>query len=104
MAYYNIEKRPKSDGAPRYHCNMIIKENGVITYRENKILPKHAHAKTWGMQKVMELDLYGIPSSNDVNGLTVRRKYLNDPNAGGQAGRTKRYLLELLNDVLNIVG
>ena len=49
----------------------------------------------------MELDLYGIPSSNAVDGLTVRdllHKYLNDPNAGGKAGRTKRYVLELLMD------
>ncbi|MBB9312254.1 site-specific integrase, partial [Escherichia coli] len=101
MAYYNIEKRLKSDGTPRYRCNVIIKEKGVITYRESKTFPKHAHAKTWGTQKVMELDLYGIPSSNAVDGLTVRdllHKYLNDPNAGGKAGRTKRYVLELLMD------
>ncbi len=101
MAYYNIEKRLKSDGTPRYRCNVIIKEKGVITYRESKTFPKHAHAKTWGAQKVMELDLYGIPSSNAVDGLTVRdllHKYLNDPNAGGKAGRTKRYVLELLMD------
>ena len=32
MAYYNIEKRLKSDGTPRYRCNVIIKEKGVITY------------------------------------------------------------------------
>ncbi|EOW2851405.1 hypothetical protein ACOUY7_002135, partial [Escherichia coli] len=101
MAYYNIEKRLKSDGTPRYRCNVIIKEKGVITYRESKTFPKHAHAKTWGTQKVMELDLYGIPSSNAVDGLTVRdllHKYLNDPNAGSKAGRTKRYVLELLMD------
>ncbi len=29
MAYYNIEKRLKSDGTPRYRCNVIIKEKGV---------------------------------------------------------------------------
>lgn len=81
MAYYNIEKRLKSDGTPRYRCNVIIKEKGVITYRESKTFPKHAHAKTWGTQKVMDLDLYGISSSNAVDGLTVRdllHKYLND--------------------------
>lgn len=89
MAYYNIEKRLKSDGTPRYRCNVIIKEKGVITYRESKTFPKHAHAKTWGTQKVMELDLYGIPSSNAVDGLTVRdllHKYLNDPNAADFVG------------------
>lgn len=51
MAYYNIEKRLKSDGTPRYRCNVIIKEKGVITYRESKtflnmLMPKHgAHRK-----------------------------------------------------------
>ncbi len=29
MAYYNIEKRLKSDGTPRYRCNVIIKEKGL---------------------------------------------------------------------------
>ncbi len=51
MAYYNIEKRLKSDGTPRYRCNVIIKEKGVITYRESKTFPKHAHAKTWAHRK-----------------------------------------------------
>ena len=60
MAYYNIEKRLKSDGTPRYRCNVIIKEKGVITYRESKTFPKHAHAKTWGTQKVMEIILLAV--------------------------------------------
>lgn len=77
MAYYNIEKRLKSDGTPRYRCNVIIKEKGVITYRESKTFPKHAHAKTWGTQKVMELDLYGIPSSMQLTDLQSVTYYTN---------------------------
>lgn len=72
MAYYNIEKRLKSDGTPRYRCTVLIKEKGVITFRESKTFPKQAHAKTWGSQRVMELDLYGLPSSDDATGITVR--------------------------------
>lgn len=101
MAYYNIEKRLKSDGTPRYRCTVLIKEKGVITFRESKTFPKQAHAKTWGSQRVMELDLYGIPSSDDATGITVRdllQKYINDPNAGGKAGRTKSYVLNMLVD------
>ncbi|SQA85906.1 Uncharacterised protein [Citrobacter freundii] len=49
----------------------------------------------------MELDLYGLPSSDDATGITVRdllQKYINDPNAGGKAGRTKSYVLNMLVD------
>ncbi|MFP1592734.1 hypothetical protein ACLB1M_32295 [Escherichia coli] len=76
MAYYNIEKRLKSDGTPRYRCNVIIKEKGVITYRESKTFPKFCHAKTWGTQKVMD-HLYGIPSSNAVDELQSVTYYTN---------------------------
>lgn len=39
MAYYNIEKRLKSDGTPRYRCNVIIKEKGVITIQGKQNIP-----------------------------------------------------------------
>ncbi|MBV8043830.1 site-specific integrase, partial [Pluralibacter sp.] len=101
MAYYNIEKRLKSDGTPRYRCTVLIKEKGVITFRESKTFPKQAHAKSWGSQRAMELDLHGAPSTGDAEGVTVRellKKYINDPQAGGKAGRTKTYVLNMLVD------
>ncbi|VTP16085.1 site-specific tyrosine recombinase XerC [Phytobacter ursingii] len=101
MAYYNIEKRLKSDGTPRYRCTVLVKEKGIITFRESKTFPKMAHAKTWGTQRASELDLHGLPSSGDADGVTVRDlliKYINDPNAGGKAGRTKSYVLNMLVD------
>lgn len=101
MAYYSIEKRLKSDGAPRYRCTVMIKEKGAVIFRESKTFPKQAHAKTWGSQRVMELDLHGLPSVGDAEGLTVRdllKKYINDPNAGGKSGRTKGYVLNMLID------
>lgn len=57
MAYYNIEKRLKSDGTPRYRCNVIIKEKGVITYRESKtflnmLMPKHGNTESDGIRSI----------------------------------------------------
>lgn len=101
MAYYNIEKRLKSDGTPRYRCTVLIKEKGVITFRESKTFSKQAHAKAWGSQRSTELEVHGLPSSGDADGLTLRDllcKYINDPNAGGKAGRTKAYVLNMLVD------
>lgn len=45
MAYYNIEKRLKSDGTPRYRCTVLIKEKGVITFRESKTFPNRRMLK-----------------------------------------------------------
>lgn len=101
MAYYSIEKRQRADGSYRYRCTVGIKEKGKYIYRENRTFTKQAHAKTWGTRRVLELEQHGIPNPDDVANLSVRDllfKYINDPNLGGKAGRTKRYVLNMLFD------
>lgn len=101
MAYYSIEKRQRADGSYRYRCTVGIKEKGKYIYRENRTFTKQAHAKTWGTRRVLELEQHGIPNPDDVANLSVRDllfKYINDPNLGGKAGRTKRYVLDMLFD------
>ena len=101
MAYYNIEPRTRADGVVRYRCSVSVKKDGKRIHSESKTFTKQAHAKTWGSKRVLELEQFGIPDPNDVNKLTVGEliyKYINDPQLGGKAGRTKAYVLNMLLD------
>ncbi len=101
MAYYSIEKRQRADGTLRYRCTVGVKEGGKYLYRENRTFSKQAHAKTWGAGRVAELETNGVPTANDLNKMAVGdllKCYINDPNLGGKAGRTKRYVLDMLLD------
>lgn len=101
MAYYTIDKRAKADGTVRYRCSVSIKKGGRRVYSESKTFTKQTHAKTWGSKRVIELEQSGIPNPNDLNKITVGdllKRYISDPNLGGKAGRTKRYVLDMLLD------
>lgn len=107
MAYYSIEKRMRADGTARYRCTVGIKEKGKVIYRENKTFSKLQIAKTWGTRRVSHIEEHGIPDINDTDRITLRdliTRYINDPNLGGKAGRTKKYVLNMLvdSDIANI--
>ncbi|CDL79825.1 Phage integrase (fragment) [Xenorhabdus cabanillasii JM26] len=51
--------------------------------------------------RAAELERNGVPTQNDTEDLTVGdllHKYLNDPDLGGKAGKTKKYVLNMLLD------
>lgn len=101
MAYYNIVKRPRADGTVRYRCTAGVKEGGKHLHRETRTFGKLAQAKTWGTKRAAELEENGVPNSSDIEKITVGellKRYINDPNLGGKAGRTKRYVLDMLLD------
>jgi len=101
MAYYNTTKRPKADGTVRYRCIVGVKSGGKHVHRESRTFSKLSMADTWGKKRVAELEANGVPNLNDVNVMTVGelvRRYIDDPNLGGKAGRTKGYVLQLLAD------
>jgi len=78
-----------------------VKEGGKHLHRETRTFGKLAQAKTWGAKRVAELEENGVPNSNDIGKMTVGnllKRYINDPNPGGKAGRTKRYVLNMLLD------
>lgn len=107
MAYYSIEKRVRADGIPRYRCTVLVKENGKIKYRETKTFSKQQIAKTWGTNQVSKIEQFGFPQKNDITKLTLGDlliKYQSDPNLGEKAGRTKKYVIQLLidSDIANI--
>lgn len=79
----------------------IYKRKGVRIYNESRTFTKQAHAKTWGIKRVLELEQNGAPDPNSRQNLTLGElifKYINDKNLGGIAGRTKRYVLNMLLD------
>ncbi len=78
-----------------------MKEGGKHLHRETRTFGKLAQAKTWGAKRVAELEENGVPNSNDIGKMTVGnllKRYINDPNPGGKADRTKRYVLDMLLD------
>lgn len=101
MAYFSIEKRQRVDGSLRYRCTVGVKEGGKYIYRENRTFGKQSHAKTWGAARVAELESNGVPSANNLDKMSLGdllKRYINDPSLGGKAGRTKRYVLNMLLD------
>ena len=107
MAHYFIEKRVRADGTPRYRCSVIVKEKSKVVYKESKTFSKQQLAKTWGNNQVSKIEQFGLPQKNDITKLTLGNllsKYLSDPNLGEKAGRTKRYVIQMLieSDIANI--
>lgn len=100
MAYYTIQKRMKADGSARYRCTVGIKDGGKHLYRESRTFGKQIQAKSWGAKRAAELEASGIPSENTVNITTgaLLKRYLDDPTLGAKAGRTKRYVIQMLID------
>lgn len=101
MAYYSIEKRQRADGTTRYRCTVGVKQGGKYIYRESKTFGRHQLAKTWGANRVTQIETDGVPGDNRSNDLTVGdllKKYLNDPALGGKVGRSKGYILNMLVD------
>ncbi|WP_337265031.1 MULTISPECIES: site-specific integrase [unclassified Serratia (in: enterobacteria)] len=102
MAYYSIEKRQRADGTTRYRCTVGVKQGGKYIYRESKTFGRHQLAKTWGANRVTQIETDGVPgATGKLSEITVGdllRKYINDPVTGGKAGRTKTYVLNMLLD------
>ncbi|WP_262947635.1 tyrosine-type recombinase/integrase, partial [Xenorhabdus indica] len=99
MAYYSIEKRPRADGTVRYRCTVGVKSGGKYIYRENRTFGRQSYAKTWGAQRVAELEQNGVPAQSDTENLKfgdLLRKYIDDQNLGGKAGRAKKCVLGIL--------
>lgn len=92
MAFYTIEKREKADGTARYRCVVGIKESGKHTHRESKTFSRQAIAKAWGIKRVAELEVDGVPPKDA--GITLAeliRRYLATDMI--KKGKDKKYRL-----------
>ncbi|MGQ6276219.1 tyrosine-type recombinase/integrase [Serratia sp. IR-2025] len=97
MAFYTVEKRMRSDGAPRYRCTVGVKHAGKYVYRENKTFSKLSLAKAWGMGRVAHIEANGPPNDERSTHITLAhliQKYTNHPNI--KYGRSKADVLRLL--------
>lgn len=83
MAFYNLEKREKSDGTIRYRCVVGIKEKGRYIHRESKTFSKASIAKAWGARRVLELESdIASPKETKAQQITISElieKYCNHP-------------------------
>ncbi|MCR2669535.1 site-specific integrase, partial [Salmonella enterica] len=71
MAYYSIEKRQRADGTTRYRCTVGVKQGGKYIYRESKTFGRHQLAKTWGANRVTQIEADGVPGANKSTDITV---------------------------------
>lgn len=94
MAFYVIEKRLRKDGTARYRCTVGVREGGKYKYRENRTFARSALAKSWGVQRVAELEVNGIPdkAAGITLGELIRRYLANDdiPKGNDKKGRLQR--------------
>ncbi|EAR7791816.1 site-specific integrase [Salmonella enterica] len=94
MAFYTIEKRLRRDGTARYRCTVGVKEAGEYKYRESKTFSRSALAKSWGVQRVAEIESGGIPekSAGITLGELIRRYLANNdiPKGDDKKGRLRR--------------
>lgn len=109
MAYFSIEKRPRSDGSVRYRCVVGVKEHGKYLHRESKTFSKLSLAKSWGAKRVIFLEEHGLPDTSSsaakkdpqtLKGIIDR--YLNHPEIIMQVSK-RETLARLMNaDVSDI--
>ncbi|MEH6630200.1 MAG: site-specific integrase [Halopseudomonas aestusnigri] len=97
MASFSIQKRKKNDGTIRYTGLIRVRKNGKLIHSESRTFAKQATAKSWGKQRVAEIEISGHDNKNQNISLgELIQKYLDDPHI--ELGRTKRKVLELVAD------
>ncbi|WP_260863372.1 tyrosine-type recombinase/integrase [Citrobacter sp. Marseille-Q6884] len=95
MAFYTIEKRLRKDGTPRYRCTVGIKEGGVYKYRENQTFARQALAKSWGAQRVAELETKGVPATDTTVTLSsLIERFMKHPDL--KPHKTKKCQLQII--------
>lgn len=104
MASYTIQPRKKADGSTRYRCIVRIGGGEKTQHSESKTFSKKQQAKAWGMRRASDLEENGTSTglqgtlAQDMSIGDVIRLFMDDPDLGGRAGRSKKHTLRLLCD------
>lgn len=98
MASYSIQKRERSDGGFSYRCAVVVKSSGEIIHRETKTFRKKEFARTWGINKVRDIDEQGLNIKKSVSLGALLNMYFEDADLWAKTGRTKRYVIKMLMD------
>lgn len=98
MASFTIEKRAKANGDFSYRCTVRVKESGEIIHRESKTFSKKEVARTWGKTRCEAIEHHGALNKHKVVSLgALLNLYFEDHDLWGKTGRTKRYVIKMLN-------
>ncbi|OLQ70325.1 integrase [Photobacterium proteolyticum] len=98
MASFTVEKRQLKSGELRYKATVFVKKNSRIIHRESKTFRKKDLARTFGRNRVLELESQGGPITNSVSLGVLLDRYMNDADLWDKTGRTKRYVIQMLRD------
>ena len=97
MASYTVRKRLKSDGTPRYLCNVKVKESGKVVYNKSVTFSKEKAAHAWGKKRVYEIEENGYANKGENVTLgDLISQLLLDSHI--ELGRTKKSVLALVCD------
>lgn len=104
MASYSIETRKLKSGELRYKTTIIVKKNSRIIHRESKTFRKKDLARTFGKNRVTELESQGVLKAKTVPLGELLDMYMNDRDLWDNSGRTKQYVIKMLRgcDIANI--
>jgi integrase len=98
MASFTITKRKKADGTSSYRCGVVVKQSGVIIHRESKTFREKALARTFGLNRIKQLEQGQAGYKKTVPINTLLDMYINDRLLWDSTGRTKRYVILMLRD------
>ncbi|ELL0578616.1 site-specific integrase [Vibrio cholerae] len=98
MASYSIETRKLKNGESRYKATVIVKKNSQIIHRESKTFRKKEHARTYGKNRVLELEVGGGLKNKTVSLGELLDLFMMTPELWNNTGRTKRYVIQLVRD------
>lgn len=98
MASFSIETRKLKNGESRYKATVIVKKNSQIIHRESKTFRKKEHARTYGKNRVLDIEAGGVLKNKTVSLGELLDSYMITPELWNNTGRTKRYVIQLLRD------
>ncbi|KMV29081.1 integrase [Photobacterium swingsii] len=98
MASFTVEKRQLKSGELRYKATVFVKKNSRIIHRESKTFRKKDLARTFGRNRVLELESKGVQINNSVPLGVLLDRFMNDADLWNKTGRTKRYVIQMLRD------
>ncbi len=98
MASFSIKKRKLKSGDLRFTVDVVVKKNSSIIHRESKTFRKKELARTYGLQRVSELENPIAPTQKSVRLSVLMDMYINDRDLWDKTGRTKQYVIRMLRD------
>ncbi|MBV7264125.1 site-specific integrase [Photobacterium sp. WH24] len=98
MASFTIEKRELKSGELRYKATIFVKQQGRIIHRESKTFRKKELARTYGRNRISEIESQGVLKDKPVPLGVLLDKFILKENLWEKTGRTKRYVIQMLRD------